>query len=219
MFDTLPVKLNKGKSMSAHVSMAFAKYADRLLAPFATGVRDGIGGNATLFPNPPVDLGDLDTAISAYQAALGQLEMGGMAETQAKKTRRAELIMILRQLAVFVERVANGDEMTILASGFTVARRGHSPQRPLGRPGIRRVLNWASKQLLVRATRVPNARSYEAQVRVGGGPWQPAGVSTRAGRIILENLTPGVLYEIRVRAIGGSTGYSDWSDAVSHMCM
>lgn len=35
----------------------------------------------------------------------------------------------------------------------------------------------------------------------------------------LNGLTPGTQYQVQVRAIGGSTGYSDWSDSVSHMSM
>jgi len=41
----------------------------------------------------------------------------------------------------------------------------------------------------------------------------------QARRILLKDLTPGTLYEIRVRAIGGSTGYSDWTLTTQHMCM
>ena len=35
----------------------------------------------------------------------------------------------------------------------------------------------------------------------------------------VNGLTPGTNYTFQVRAIGGSTGYSDWSDPVSHMSM
>jgi hypothetical protein len=35
----------------------------------------------------------------------------------------------------------------------------------------------------------------------------------------LYGLTPGTTYSLQVRAVGGSTGYSDWSDAVSHMSL
>jgi len=35
----------------------------------------------------------------------------------------------------------------------------------------------------------------------------------------VNGLVPGTMYQVQVRAIGGSTGYSDWSDAVHHMCM
>jgi len=32
-------------------------------------------------------------------------------------------------------------------------------------------------------------------------------------------LIPGGNYQFQVRAVGGSTGYSDWSDPVSHRCL
>jgi hypothetical protein len=33
----------------------------------------------------------------------------------------------------------------------------------------------------------------------------------------VENLVPGTTYNISARAIGGSDGFSEWSDPVSHM--
>jgi chitodextrinase len=47
--------------------------------------------------------------------------------------------------------------------------------------------------------------------------WVPGGVFTQARKIVVENLTPGTTYTFQVRAVGGSTGYSGWSDPVSHM--
>jgi hypothetical protein len=38
-----------------------------------------------------------------------------------------------------------------------------------------------------------------------------------ARKIILTSLTPGTVYNVQARAIGGSTGYSDWSDPSSHI--
>jgi len=52
---------------------------------------------------------------------------------------------------------------------------------------------------------------------VGAQPWQNAGVYTKARGMVLADLTPGATYEVQVRAVGGTTGYSDWSDPVSHM--
>ncbi|HEY1717436.1 MAG TPA: fibronectin type III domain-containing protein [Verrucomicrobiae bacterium] len=43
------------------------------------------------------------------------------------------------------------------------------------------------------------------------GPWQEAGIYTQARRIVLMGLTPGTVYFVRARAIGGSTGYSERS--------
>jgi len=44
-------------------------------------------------------------------------------------------------------------------------------------------------------------------------------VSTQARNIVIPGLTPGVVYTLQGQAVGGSTGFSDWSDPVSHMCM
>ena len=41
--------------------------------------------------------------------------------------------------------------------------------------------------------------------------------AVKARRLVLENLTPGAVYAIQMRAVGGSTGHSCWSDPVSHM--
>jgi hypothetical protein len=65
---------------------------------------------------------------------------------------------------------------------------------------------------------VANAKSYEVQTKNGGG-WTPAGVFAQTRGIVLPGLTPGQNYSVQARAIGGSTGYSDWSDPVSHMVM
>ena len=37
--------------------------------------------------------------------------------------------------------------------------------------------------------------------------------------MIVTGLTPGTVYAIQVRALGGTTGSGDWSDPVAHMCM
>jgi hypothetical protein len=92
-------------------------------------------------------------------------------------------------------------------------------QSPLDKPTIVKIENKVSTQLQLRVTTVINARSYEAQTKTPAGDWQAAGIHTKARTMILEDLTPGTLYTIQVRAIGGSTGYSDWSDPVSHMAL
>jgi hypothetical protein len=35
----------------------------------------------------------------------------------------------------------------------------------------------------------------------------------------IDGLTPGTTYMFQVRAIGGSTRYSDWSNPVSRVCV
>jgi hypothetical protein len=64
---------------------------------------------------------------------------------------------------------------------------------------------------------VGNARSYEVRTRVGSADWKNAGTYTKARNVLLEDLTPGATYDVQARAVGGTMGYSDWSDPVSHM--
>jgi chitodextrinase len=50
------------------------------------------------------------------------------------------------------------------------------------------------------------------------GPWQTAGLFTNSRSMTINGLTPGMTYMFQVRAVGGSTRYSDWSNPVSRMC-
>lgn len=127
-------KLKQGKSMAIRVSMAFCKLSDEPLVPFATGVRDGLAGNPTLFPDPPVTPDELDAANKAFGVALVAANQGSVAQTAAKNNARLALIALLRQLAVFVESKARGDVQIILVAGFDFTNRGtarncHWPSR------------------------------------------------------------------------------------------
>ena len=68
------------------------------------------------------------------------------------------------------------------------------------------------------------ARGYEpryAAIGAGGvpGPWQTGQFAPNTRALAINGLTPGTTYAIQVRALGGSTNYSDWSDTVQHMAM
>jgi hypothetical protein len=76
---------------------------------------------------------------------------------------------------------------------------------------------------VLRITPIARAKCYEVQWAAVGagntpGPWQPAGLFTATRSLIIPGLTPGTTYVFQMRAIGGSTGYSDWSNPVSRMC-
>jgi len=104
-----------------------------------------------------------------------------------------------------------------LSSGFYAASTNHA-QAPFDQPVIVDIENLATTQLLLRLNPVLNAKSYQAQTNTNGnGTWQEAGVYTQSRRIVLTGLTPGTTHNVRVRAIGGSTGYSDWSVPASLM--
>lgn len=121
------------------------------------------------------------------------------------------------KIASYVQGIANHSPDVLLTSGF-YANSTNRAESPLTPPLIADLENLATTKLLVRLKPVTNARSYNMQTNTNGnGTWTDAGIYTQARRIVLGNLAPGTTYNIRARAIGGSTGSSDWSAPVSLM--
>jgi hypothetical protein len=198
------------------VSLGFAKLPDPALDEFTSGVIASLTGNAS-FPTPPVTLANLGTAQAEYEDALAAAAQGGTQLTAVKNQKRDTLLILLRQVAAYVQGIAGLSLPVLLSSGFE-AMSTNRAQSQLGIPSVVSISNEMTGQLAVGLQPVNNARAYEVQYKNGGG-WLPAGVFTQARRIVVPNLTPGTTYSVQARAVGGSTGYSDWSDPVSHMAM
>jgi len=78
--------------------------------------------------------------------------------------------------------------------------------------------------LVVKARSVRNAKSYEVRQAIVGATatpetWQLIGSFPKARSIVISGLTAGTTYAFCVRAVGGSTERSDWSNPVAHMCI
>ena len=204
------------------VLLDFVGLPDSALDEFAGGTVTGMTGNAA-FPQPPVALSVVQTQQQAFSAAVIAAANGGTSLTAAKNKARAVLVDSLRQNALYVQNSSNNDLATLLTSGYQAASTNHS-QSPLAQPVIGDLVNGNTGELVARVKSVTNARTYEARYAVVGagstpGPWQSGGLFTSSKSIIITGLTPGTTYAVEVRAIGGSTGYSEWSNAVSHMSL
>ncbi|MEI7731146.1 MAG: fibronectin type III domain-containing protein [Verrucomicrobiota bacterium] len=175
------------------------------------------------YANPPVTKVALQAAVTDFTNAIAAQPDGGKAATADKNNKRAILVTLLRKLAGHVQEHCGDDLALLLSSGFE-AVSGHSPSTPLPKPADVRVENGNSGQLKIRVKAIANARCYEvryAVIAAGGtlGPWQMGGLFTSSRDILLDGLTPGTNYSIQVRAVGGSTRKSDWSDPISHMSL
>ena len=204
------------------VSLGFSTDTDPQVADFAGVIITNMTGNAA-FPNPPVTLANLKILLQKFRDAKTAQSDGGPSATAAKKAARGQLIDALRQLAQYVEQNCHDDLPTLLSSGFTPVTHNNR-QHPLLKPVIVRIDNGSPGQLLPKVKPVPNAASYESRYAATDptgtyGPFQAGGVGTDSRAIPINNLTPGTLYTIQIRAVGGSTGYSDWSDPATHWCM
>lgn len=204
------------------VLLGFTNAPDHSLEETTGSVIDNLYDNPA-YATPPVTKVALQTALTNFTAAIAAMMQGGTASTAEKNDKRDILVGLLRQLASYVQENCDNDLATLLSSGFEAVSNNRS-QQPLAKPSIVSVDNGNSGQLLVKVTSVPNARCYEvryATVGAGGtlGPMQSAGLFTNSRSMPINDLTAGTTYQVQVRAVGGSTGYSDWSDPSSHMSL
>jgi len=203
------------------VLLSFSRQTDNQIVESAGAVLTGMTGNKA-YPAPPVDLAVVQTALTDFTAAIAAQTQGGTTATAEKDKKRHALVKLLRKLAAYVQASCDDDLPTLLSSGFQ-APPGRRAQSPLTKPVIASVDNGHTTQLLVKVNKIANAKSYEvrsAALGTGGtpGPWQSAGSFTSSRSMTVTGLTPATTYAFQVRAVGGSTGYTDWSDPVAHMC-
>jgi hypothetical protein len=193
--------------------------AERLITT-AGGIITGLTGNPS-FPSPPVDLKTVQAAVDDLNAALAAQLNGGPAATAEKKNKQAALIGLLRRLRLYVDDRCGNDLSVLLSSGFQAAVTTRV-RSPLANPSILKLSLGNSTELVLKVTPIAHAKCYEVRSAVvcegTPGPWQAAGMFTNSRSMTIEGLTPGTTYMFQVRAIGGSTRYSDWSNTVSRMC-
>jgi hypothetical protein len=203
--------------MATKVSLGFGKFSDAELDSFAQGVIDALTGNAA-YPTPPVTLANLQTAKDDLSAKMAAAQTGGPAETAAKNNSRQTLIGMLRDVAAYVQMKCNNDPAILLGSGFEMQSTNRA-QTELTRPDGLSIRNGTSGQLVARIDPVRSANMYEGRIRLTDGDWLPSVFTGDSQHIIFNGLTRGKDYTVQVRALGGSTGQSDWSDPSSHMAM
>ena len=90
---------------------------------------------------------------------------------------------------------------------------------PLDQPQGLAVKNGNTGELVASVTPLANSSMYEARAKPDGGDWLPSAFSGNSRRITIDGLTPDTMYTVEVRALGGQTGQSPWSDSTSHVTM
>jgi hypothetical protein len=152
----------------------------------------------------------MTTRVTNLQTAITNYEDGGSQALNARNLALAAVIEGLDALAFYVQTVARFNLPLLLASGFQ-ARSNSRAQSELDTPSITGIDNDISTQLDVHLSPISNAVGYEVQICTGTGAWTTATFSTQARTVTLTGLTTGTVYQVRARALGGSTGQSDWS--------
>jgi hypothetical protein len=174
-------------------------------------------GNAS-YPNPNPTLAVVGTGRTNFITSVNALDGSGSA-TVARDQKRAVLVGLLRELALYVQQACGGDLVVLLSSGFT-AQKQRQPVGQLSAPdNLRLRRTEMTGQLGARCNSDPNANTYQWRYATSLAPtaWTMPDPTT-AANTILDGLTPGTVYVVQVRSIG-SAGPSDWSDPAMLMAV
>ena len=207
-------------SKRLRVLLNFTHDPDQVVQETAGAVVAGLKGNDK-FPTPPVDPATLQQKLTDFVAAISAAGQGGPFATAEKDKIREELVLMLRQLALYVQATCKDDMATLLSSGFLAASTTRT-RSPLDKPVITSIDQGNSTQLFVTVKPVRNVRSYEVRYSPirgdGTGESKIIGALTDSRSMPINGLVPGTTYIVQVRALGASANYSDWSDSVSRVC-
>lgn len=149
---------------------------------------------------------------------------GGSQAAIERDQCRAELTPMMRQLGHYVEIACEKNMGTLMTSGFVPVPTSFTPPQPLSRPRILRIKQRKTGELLVSFTPFyRKASRYDLRYAVSsqdGSPenWEIVVLGKARPAARVGDLTPGTTYVFQVRAFG-PLGFSDWSDAVSRMCI
>jgi Fibronectin type III domain len=205
------------------ILLDFAKYAPGDLRIFASHILFSIKGNPAL-PNPAISMQELGAQINTYAGLISEALDGSRKVIADRDKQGVTLINMLKQLAGYVEFVANDDVSVITSSGFKFAPT--SRKQPAPRNESIRTIDFGDRsgELKLKAVDVPGAASYEVRSavrQIDRSPrpdeWTVKQFSDTRKFLIVTGLTPGTFYVFQVRALIGET-FTDWSNSATHMC-
>lgn len=171
----------------------------------------GMTGNPH-FPSPTPNLSVLQAARDDFSYALTNAADGGKSLTCIKNAKRAALVLLLRQLAAYLQVACNNDLAALLSSCFPHQKPNRQPVGVLSAPSITRLAPGILSGTLDAVIKpVPGASTYNWRVMLADTPGVVLQtVQTTAASCTISGLTPGLLYQVRVNAIG-SAGPGKWS--------
>lgn len=156
----------------------------------------------TIFQRHNQHLSFVSAAITDYDTALANAVDGNKEDTKIKNQKRAALDSILKQLASYVELVADDDEAILLSSGFELVKTP-APAGPLGPAQNFRVEALDKGQLKLSCDANKLARVYKMEYRQAGETaWTE--VDSTSSRLLLTSLESGKEYICRVLLVGTS---------------
>jgi hypothetical protein len=165
------------------------------------------------YPSPNPTLPIMTTANIAFATAIADAADGGKQHTSAKRARRAELLSLMRKLAIYVQGACDGDMTKLLSSGFPVQKPDRTPATVPATPDAPKVSQGRTGEAFAASSPVDGAYIYNWRVALASAPDTVVQhLQSTGARATFEGLTPGQTYRFQCNAVG-TAGTSDWSNA------
>ncbi len=196
------------------VKTGFTKYTDNNLELKGNYIASKMNGNNN-FANPTPTVATVQGATDEFSVSIVAAQDGTKENTANKNAMRAALILVLNNLAVFIQANGGGDETINLSSGYDVTKK-HARVGLLAKPenfAVNAGPNSGSVKLSTNT--VPKKAFYEFEYMVAGADengvdgWFTQTSTKRS--CIISGLMAGVQYSFRVAGAGADPGrvYSD----------
>ncbi len=203
------------KIMLYSISKAFIQGSDSVVMNQTKKVNTKMTGNP-LFATPEPPLLEVMAAEGVLETKVAALKGGGPQATQERDFARTALILLIRSLILYVEKIAAGDPIVMLSAGFDINSSEHTPAT-VTTPVIQGADFGEKGAVILHAGAMGNALTLKVRYRIPGQAWVEGVTSSQARNIVQDELVSGQTYEFALQANGTNNQVSDWSDYVSHM--
>ncbi|NGM60484.1 fibronectin type III domain-containing protein [Sphingobacterium sp. SGG-5] len=197
--------------------ISFARMKDDELVVAANTIIGAMTDN-TNYTTPVPALADIQALLDDFSNKLAiSRKPGSPEDTAIKDESKLPLAEALRQLAYYVNTIAQGHLSTLLSSGFPVSSPDSPTLLPVAVEHVRMSDGPQSGQARFDFASQRGIRMYEYQYRKVTAPeseWSDRLRTTSSRRNILAPLEVAQRYEVRVRAIN-TAGAGEWSQPVS----
>jgi hypothetical protein len=143
--------------MIHQITNGFKQMPDNDLISFGYDIKTGMTGNP-VFIAPPAALGTLEKVLPEYQGAITGARGGDEEMRFIRNAKRAEVIALLTELAVYVTAICNGDPAKLVSSGFKLRKaRGTTTLSPI--KDLKVTIDRAG-EAVTQVKRVAGAKAY-----------------------------------------------------------
>jgi hypothetical protein len=183
----------------------FKQFADSKLLTFAQHVTASMATAVAEFPSPTPTLAEVNAELANYatllQTAAGRDKVQVSLKNQSKQT----LLLMLSQLADYVNLTAQGNDATLTMSGYEL-NKVPEPVKLTAPVGVALTDGGNSGELVLKCKSVPGASSYKFEyttdVTLEENSWESITATTTA--FMFTGLTKGATYYCRVVAVGSN---------------